>query len=284
MKLIIHNSLNNKSISIYNFDEDSTKTVESLYSDLNLDKNHIYLISDGKILKDNYSLIDYDNKIIEVRIRLKGGKGGFGSSLRLQQATKKQTKNFDACRDLQGRRLRKVNQERQLNEWRMKKAEEEKLLKKYIEGYNTNEEDLFKKIMNEKRNMDAIKKNQKFYEDNEKLKINIKKSIKIYLNKKRERNNKNGIIDEENIEKEKNDINNNKKKMKLKGIKKKVLKLKKIDEINNIIQNEKEENKEEDKQEEKNYINEIKKMENEEDLFDAILLITFKIFLFVYSL
>ena len=271
MKLIIHNSLNNKGISIYNFDEDSTKTVESLYSDLNLDKNHIYLISDGKILKDNYSLIDYDNKIIEVRIRLKGGKGGFGSSLRLQQATKKQTKNFDACRDLQGRRLRKVNQERQLNEWRMKKAEEEKLLKKYIEGYNTNEEDLFKKIMNEKRNMDAIKKNQKFYEDNEKLKINIKKSIKIYLNKKRERNNKNGIIDEENIEKEKNDINNNKKKMKLKGIKKKVLKLKKFDEINNIIQNEKEENKEEDKQEEKNYINEIKKMENEEDLFDAIL-------------
>ena len=94
------------------------------------------------------------------------------------------------------------------------KSEEEKLLKKYIEGYNTNEEDLFKKIMNEKRNMDAIKKNQKFYEDNEKLKINIKKSFKIYLNKKRERNNKNGIIDEENIEKEKNEINNNKKKMK----------------------------------------------------------------------
>ena len=271
MKLIIQNYSQANKALIYYFEDYSEKTIDSLYTDLNIDKKNSYLISEGKILKENYPLNDYNNKIIEIRIRLKGGKGGFGTSLRLQQATKKQTKNFDACRDLQGRRLRKVNQERQLNEWRMKKAEEEKLLKKYIEGYNTNEEDLFKKIMNEKRNMDAIKKNQKFYEDNEKLKINIKKSIKIYLNKKRERNNKNGIIDEENIEKEKNDINNNKKKMKLKGIKKKVLKLKKIDEINNIIQNEKEENKEEDKQEEKNYINEIKKMENEEDLFDAIL-------------
>ena len=260
MKLIIHNI---SSTSIYYFEESSQKTIESLYKDLNIDKNNSYLISEGKILKDDYDLIDYENKIIEIRIRLKGGKGGFGTSLRLQQATKKQTKNFDACRDLQGRRLRKINQERQLNEWRMKKIEEEKLLKKYIEGYNTNEEDLFKKIMDEKRSIDAIKKNQKFYEDNENLKINIKKSIKIYLNKKRERND---ILDnkiqkeKENIEKEKNDENIKLKKIrKFKGIKnnKKISK-----DINNEIQDDKKENE---------YINEIKNMKNENDLFDAIL-------------
>ena len=253
MKLIIQNI---STTSIYYLEESSEKTIESLYSDLNLNKDNTYLISEGKLLKNNFPLIDYDNKIIEVRLRLKGGKGGFGSSLRLQQATKKQTKNFDACRDLQGRRLRKVNQERQLNEWRMKKFEEEKLLKKYSEGYNTNEEDLFKKIMNEKRSIDAIKKNQKFYEDNEKLKFNIKKSIKIYLNKKRERtdNEKN----EENIEKEKNDDNVKlKKRIKLKGIKKRK------DLINNESNNEKEK--------ENDYINEIKNMKNDEDLFDAIL-------------
>ena len=255
MKLIIQNL---STTSIYYFEETSSKTIESLYSDLNLNKNNTYLISSGKILKDNFSLIDYDNKLIEVRLRLKGGKGGFGSSLRLQQATKKQTKNFDACRDLQGRRLRKVNQERQLNEWRMKKVEEEKLLKKYIEGYNTNEEDLFKKIMNEKRNGDAIRKNQKFYEDNENLKFNIKKSIKIYLNKKRERNSEKN---KENIEKEKNDDSDKlKKRMKLKGIKKK----------KDLI---KSENNDDEKKKEKgnDYINEIKNMKNEEDLFDAIL-------------
>ena len=255
MKLIIQNL---STTSIYYFEETSSKTIESLYSDLNLNKNNTYLISSGKILKDNFSLADYDNKIIEVRLRLKGGKGGFGSSLRLQQATKKQTKNFDACRDLQGRRLRKVNQERQLNEWRMKKVEEEKLLKKYIEGYNTNEEDLFKKIMNEKRNGDAIRKNQKFYEDNENLKFNIKKSIKIYLNKKRERNSEKN---KENIEKEKNDDSDKlKKRMKLKGIKKK----------KDLIKSES--NGDEKKKEKGNdYINEIKNKKNEEDLFDAIL-------------
>ena len=255
MKLIIQNL---STTSIYYFEETSSKTIESLYSDLNLNKNNTYLISSGKILKDNFSLIDYDNKLIEVRLRLKGGKGGFGSSLRLQQATKKQTKNFDACRDLQGRRLRKVNQERQLNEWRMKKVEEEKLLKKYIEGYNTNEEDLFKKIVNEKRNGDAIMKNQKFYEDNENLKFNIKKSIKIYLNKKRERNSEKN---KENIEKEKNDDSDKlKKRMKLKGIKKK----------KDLIKSESNETNDE-KEKGNDFINEIKNMKNEEDLFDAIL-------------
>ena len=240
MKIIINNISNIP--LLYYFEESSQKTFQSLYLELNLDENNTYFISEGKILKNNLSIIDYDNKIIEVRTRLKGGKGGFGSSLRLQQATKKQTKNFDACRDLQGRRLRKVNQERQLNEWRMKKAEEDKLLKKYIEGYNTNEEDLFKKIMNEKRSFDAIKKNQKFYEDNENLKYNIKKSIKIYLNKKRERN-----------DKEKNDENKIKKRKKLKGIKNK-----------KIITNK-------EKEKDNEYINEIKNMKNEEDLFYAIL-------------
>ena len=260
MKLILQNL---STTSIYYFEESSYKTIESLYSDLNLNENNTYLISEGKLLKNNFPLIDYDNKIIEVRLRLKGGKGGFGSSLRLQQATKKQTKNFDACRDLQGRRLRKVNQERQLNEWRMKKFEEEKLLKKYSEGYNTNEEDLFKKIMNEKRSVDAIKKNQKFYEDNENLKFNIQKSIKIFLNKKREGNDINNINIQkvkENIEKEKNDNNNIikvKKIRKFKGIKKKTI----SEDENNEI-NEKKENE---------YINEIKNMKNEEDLFDAIL-------------
>ena len=265
MKLIIQNYSQANKALIYYFEDYSEKTIDSLYTDLNIDKKNSYLISEGKILKENYPLNDYNNKIIEIRIRLKGGKGGFGTSLRLQQATKKQTKNFDACRDLQGRRLRKINQERQLNEWRMKKVEEEKLLKKYIEGYNTNEEDLFKKIMDEKRNIDAIRKNQKFYEDNENLKFNIQKSIKIFLNKKREGNDINNINIQkvkENIEKEKNDNNiiKAKKIRKFKGIKKKKISEDENNEIKKI--NVKKENE---------YINEIKNMKNEDDLFDAIL-------------
>ncbi|CAM9258320.1 unnamed protein product [Chrysoparadoxa australica] len=50
---------------------------------------------------------------------LKGGKGGFGAELRMlaKQAGKKATKDFGACRDLQGRRLRHVNDEIRLQKW-----------------------------------------------------------------------------------------------------------------------------------------------------------------------
>jgi len=45
-----------------------------------------------------------------------GGKGGFGSLLRSAKSVKKTT-NYGSCRDLQGRRLRDVQNERRLAEW-----------------------------------------------------------------------------------------------------------------------------------------------------------------------
>jgi len=45
-----------------------------------------------------------------------GGKGGFGSLLRSAKSAKKTT-NYGSCRDLQGRRLRDVQNERRLAEW-----------------------------------------------------------------------------------------------------------------------------------------------------------------------
>jgi len=57
--------------------------------------------------------------IIHVSCRLVGGKGGFGRTLR--QGTikvgQKQTSDFTAMRDLSGRRLGHIEQERQLREW-----------------------------------------------------------------------------------------------------------------------------------------------------------------------
>lgn len=51
---------------------------------------------------------------------LAGGKGGFGAMLRAQakQAGKKKTVDFGACRDLSGRRLRHVNDEKILQKWK----------------------------------------------------------------------------------------------------------------------------------------------------------------------
>lgn len=51
---------------------------------------------------------------------IRGGKGGFGTLLKGQskQAGAKRTTDFGACRDLQGRRLRHVNDEIKLRKWR----------------------------------------------------------------------------------------------------------------------------------------------------------------------
>lgn len=65
---------------------------------------------------------------VRVLLRLEGGKGGFGAMLRTAGAKGIKTTNFDACRDLNGRRLRHVNAEAKLREWE-EKAEERKLKK-----------------------------------------------------------------------------------------------------------------------------------------------------------
>lgn len=60
-----------------------------------------------------------------VLLRLVGGKGGFGSLLRVQGRDTKATTNFEACRDLTGRRLRHVNAVKKMEEWEKKSKERE---------------------------------------------------------------------------------------------------------------------------------------------------------------
>src|SRR5690349_18464756 len=54
------------------------------------------------------------------------GKGGFGSMLRAIGAQIEKTTNREACRDLSGRRLRDINEEKKLKNWIEKKKNEEK--------------------------------------------------------------------------------------------------------------------------------------------------------------
>jgi hypothetical protein len=71
----------------------------------------LFLLQDAKII---HSLSQVNsNSILQVRLKgnIKGGKGGFGSLLRSMNPKKKPTDNFEACRDLTGRRLRNVNNE-----------------------------------------------------------------------------------------------------------------------------------------------------------------------------
>lgn len=63
---------------------------------------------------------------VKARSSIRGGKGGFGTLLKGQsrQAGAKMTTDFGACRDLQGRRLRHVNDEIKLRKWRERQRRE----------------------------------------------------------------------------------------------------------------------------------------------------------------
>uniref|UniRef100_A0A0G4GP61 SDE2-like domain-containing protein n=1 Tax=Chromera velia CCMP2878 TaxID=1169474 RepID=A0A0G4GP61_9ALVE len=72
---------------------------------------------------------------LKVLLRLRGGKGGFGSLLRAQRhGQRKKTKNLDACRDIHGRRLRHAKVVERLKEWLQRKKEEDEIVKALTEG------------------------------------------------------------------------------------------------------------------------------------------------------
>merc|ERR1712018_26996 len=62
---------------------------------------------------------------VEVVAKILGGKGGFGSMLRALGNQIQKTTNKEACRDLSGRRLRDINDEKRLKNYVAKKAERE---------------------------------------------------------------------------------------------------------------------------------------------------------------
>lgn len=72
------------------------------------------------------SHVDFPFVQVQVRSSIRGGKGGFGTVLKgeSRQAGAKMTTDFGACRDLQGRRLRHVNDEIKLRKWRERKRRE----------------------------------------------------------------------------------------------------------------------------------------------------------------
>lgn len=72
-----------------------------------------YLLVNGKILNKNF----VKNNVIHVVPRLLGGKGGFGSMLRAIGAQIEKTTNREACRDLSGRRLRDINEEKRVKDF-----------------------------------------------------------------------------------------------------------------------------------------------------------------------
>lgn len=84
----------------------------------------VVLQSSGHILSPS-SPVPEDATVVAT-LRLLGGKGGFGSMLRAIGAQIEKTTNREACRDLSGRRLRDINEEKRLKDFISKKAERER--------------------------------------------------------------------------------------------------------------------------------------------------------------
>lgn len=116
----------------------------SAYKFQGLQSSEFYLLQDGKIAHT----LNVNGDNVHVALRLNGGKGGFGSMLRAIGAQIEKTTNREACRDLSGRRLRDINEEKRLKTWldgqkdREQEAEEKR--KKKIEKLQTRPKHDFK--------------------------------------------------------------------------------------------------------------------------------------------
>lgn len=75
-----------------------------------------YVTINGRLVSDDFDLETNEN-VARFSTRVVGGKGGFGSMLRAIGAQIEKTTNREACRDLSGRRLRDINEEKRLRKW-----------------------------------------------------------------------------------------------------------------------------------------------------------------------
>lgn len=85
-------------------------------------KDDFYIVRNGRLAHEDEVCLD---GYITVVPRLFGGKGGFGSMLRAIGAQIEKTTNREACRDLSGRRLRDINEEKRLKSWIEKQVSRE---------------------------------------------------------------------------------------------------------------------------------------------------------------
>lgn len=97
--------------------KESVGQITSLSSD-----EFYFTTQNGRLALDDGSLCNGD---FHMHLRMVGGKGGFGSMLRAIGAQIEKTTNREACRDLSGRRLRDINEEKRMKAWLDKQKERE---------------------------------------------------------------------------------------------------------------------------------------------------------------
>lgn len=124
-KMVTTVLLNSQQIPIQSA-ADAKQLIERIESTLNLRSTEYYLTQNGKRYTVTSKIDDNSNNAaVHIHLRVLGGKGGFGSMLRAIGAQIEKTTNREACRDLSGRRLRDINEEKRLKSWLDKQQERE---------------------------------------------------------------------------------------------------------------------------------------------------------------
>ncbi|XP_046559856.1 replication stress response regulator SDE2-like [Haliotis rubra] len=88
------------------------------------EETDFYVTCNGRITQDEEDVSE--GQVYQCVPRLLAGKGGFGSMLRAIGAQIEKTTSREACRDLSGRRMRDVNNEKKLKDWLSKQADRER--------------------------------------------------------------------------------------------------------------------------------------------------------------
>lgn len=112
--------------------QDLAGLLDMLEHDLGLDRHTFTLVSRAGVKLTTLT----DGASVQLAPLVLGGKGGFGSLLRAFGKQITMSTNKDACRDLTGRRMKHVNNEKRLKEFVAKQAEmaKEKEAKKREKG------------------------------------------------------------------------------------------------------------------------------------------------------
>ncbi|KAH8417980.1 hypothetical protein KR222_009782 [Zaprionus bogoriensis] len=125
--MVVNIFINNKQLlsvntSGINYDEICARIAE----ETQLSPEEFYLTSNGKRLTRDAIVDQNEISNVQCQLRQVGGKGGFGSMLRAIGAQIEKTTNREACRDLSGRRLRDINEEKRVRAWLEKQGERER--------------------------------------------------------------------------------------------------------------------------------------------------------------
>ncbi|KAM8707242.1 hypothetical protein ACLKA7_011351 [Drosophila subpalustris] len=124
--MVINIFINNKQlISVNTNGIKYDKICDYIEEATHLQTNEYYLIRNGKRLSERDNN-EHETGSIHCILRELGGKGGFGSMLRAIGAQIEKTTNREACRDLSGRRLRDINEEKRVRAWLEKQGERER--------------------------------------------------------------------------------------------------------------------------------------------------------------